>query len=100
MSEVPNKAGSADYSRKLRAWYLAGLRKSALEDRTASMATPASLVDFDREIVKRLVADSDKQIEVAQKTANSWTNAEFLSILLVVLLSILAGGLVLLGALH
>lgn len=73
-----------DYMRKLRGWYLARLRKSALADETVYMATPAALVDFDREAIKTLVqSETSAGAELIDSAAAKWTRGELLSLVLV-----------------
>jgi len=41
----------------LRSWYLAKLRRSAIEARTSAALTPAALISADRDVIQKLIAE-------------------------------------------
>jgi hypothetical protein len=85
-----------DATRKLRSWYLARLRKNALADETAYSATPATLVNRDRDAIQNLIQDHGLNgASISQTVANGWTHSELLRIACVLLLAVGSGLLVL-----
>jgi len=47
----------------LRSWYLAKLRKSAIEAQVSGQLTPSALIAADREVIERLIAERSEQDE-------------------------------------
>ncbi len=88
-----SKNAQTEHSGKLRAWYLARLRKSALADRTALMATPATLIDFDQESIKSLIQASAKQADA--HGVENWSGGEKRAVLFTAFLSLAAAATVL-----
>lgn len=57
----------------LRSWYLAKLRKSAIEAQVSGQLTPSALIAADREVIEKLIAEraESEDNKAAAKTANS-----------------------------
>lgn len=51
----------------LRSWYLAKLRKSAIEAQVSGQLTPSALIAADREVIEKLIAERAEVDEKAQK---------------------------------
>jgi hypothetical protein len=51
----------------LRSWYLAKLRKSAIEAQVSGQLTPSALIAADREVIERLIAERSESDESKDK---------------------------------
>ena len=64
----------------LRSWYLAKLRKSAIESQISGQLTPSALIAADREVIEKLIAERVEPEEIKAKP-----KAASLAVLLLVL---------------
>lgn len=51
----------------LRSWYLAKLRKSAIEAQVSGQLTPSALIAADREVIEKLIAERSETEEAKEK---------------------------------
>jgi len=51
----------------LRSWYLAKLRKSAIEAQVSGQLTPSALIAADREVIEKLIAERSESDEAKDK---------------------------------
>ena len=51
----------------LRSWYLAKLRKSAIEAQVSGQLTPSALIAADREVIEKLIAERSESEEAKEK---------------------------------
>lgn len=54
----------------LRSWYLAKLRKSAIEAQVSGQLTPSALIAADREVIEKLIAERS-EVEESKQTAKA-----------------------------
>ncbi len=55
----------------LRSWYLAKLRKSAIEAQVSGQLTPSALIAADREVIEKLIAERSESEEEQSKNSRA-----------------------------
>lgn len=74
----------------LRSWYLAKLRKSAIEAQVSGQLTPSALIAADREVIEKLIAEKEESDEPLRKAARKNKVAQMYFLLLIWLYLLLA----------
>lgn len=74
----------------LRSWYLAKLRKSAIEAQVSGQLTPSALIAADREVIEKLIAERSEADENKDKP-NVVANADGLKYVLVLWAYLIVG---------
>jgi hypothetical protein len=70
-SEKPAKLPSDNEYPKVRSWYLARLRRAAIEKAASERLTPASLIAADKDLVEKLVLEKAAKPAVKKQQDNS-----------------------------
>lgn len=77
----------------LRSWYLAKLRKSAIEAQVSGQLTPSALIAADREVIEKLIAEREESDEPKLQAARK-NKLDLIKLLLLLWLYLIAASLI------